>query len=261
MTRMTSAVAAMVSWIVIAGCRDHKLPANGLRMYVFVDDSASVSPAQRAMWQRDAERLLHRIGPGWHITMFPVNGQTGAAGALFDMEVPALSSDPQLDERQHNRALLLRTREGVKGAFGRAFTEGGHAESTDILSAIDRIHPDSSGRTTAVVFFSDMLNATRELNMERADRFGRDRFAGVIQSAAQNHNWSSDQLRGIDIYCVLNSAGLRDSGASALRRVSREFYEALFSALGGRLRLFETQLDLNATTFSRGGTDAHNETR
>jgi hypothetical protein len=117
-----------------------------------------------------------------------------------------------------------------------------------LLSAIDRIGADSRGRPTIVVFFSDMLNATPELNMER----DTPKPEAIIPDLASRHGWGPDTLANVRLYCVLNGLHSGDPSGPDIRN-RKAFYGALFRALGGELAMFDTHFDSTDKLLAKGG--------
>jgi hypothetical protein len=241
MTWKSSAVAALaLAAIGLAGCDSGAPVPTGPRVFAFVDLSASIAPDQRSRWETEAARLIRSLDYGWSFALYPVHDQTLSAAPYFVAEIPQPSPEPGMDEVTRCKMARRAAREGASAAFRRAFSEAGRAPGTDLFSAVDRFGPDPSGRPTAAVFFSDMINSTAELNMER--RPAVQRAPGeLIRELASRHGWHGETLRGVQVYCVLNAVGSGQAGFD--RRWQKRFYEHMFAALGGRLAVFDTHLD------------------
>lgn len=228
--------------ILMAGCghRPAEHPA-GVRLFAFVDLSASVTQSQRKLWEGEAKKLLQRAGPGWHITVYPIHDQSQAAAPLADVRIPDLRPDALEDETQRYRKGSHAAKKGAQAAFQRAFDEPGRARATDVFGATGRIEPDPDGRPTVAVFFSDMLHATSKWNMGQV-QFDRNDIPNLVRGVAERHAWHNKTLEGVRIYCVLNSlsSGQQERGVGRSEREA--FYQTLFSALGGQLVLFDTHL-------------------
>ena len=227
--------------LATAGCSASAEPnRRGTRFVLFLDLSASVQPGECDRWLRQAGQLAP--GYGDSVEVFPLHAQTLSAAPLLEAEVPALGRDPGLDELARARAIRKQVRESLAGVLRTAFAESARSSSTDVFSAIDRVRPDPSGRRTAVVFFSDMLNSTREANLEQGPALASSAVPALVRSIAAAHAWSAATLGGADVYCILNS---QESGRVAPvndRRALHRFYAAMFQSIGARLVVFDTHL-------------------
>ncbi len=133
-------------------------------------------------------------------------------------------------------------RDGALAAIRKALESAGNAARTDVFSAIDRVQPDPRSRPTAVYFFSDMLNSTPDLDMERSGAITRANAGEQIRRLARKDAWSNGLLAGVDVYCVLNSIESGHGGPAIDRLTQRFFYDALFQALGAHLLTYDTHL-------------------
>ena len=223
------------------GCGASATPnRRAIKFVLFLDLSASVPPSECDRWLQQAGRLVPDYGDA--VEVFPLHEQTLAAGPLMEAEIPALSRDPGFDELARARRIRTQMRESLAGVLRKSFAASARSSATDVFSAIDRIRPDLAGRRTTVIFFSDMLNSTREGNLEKAPALAPSAVPVLIRSVAATHGWSTATLRGVDVYCILNSL---ESGRAAPvndRRALHRFYGAMFQSIGARLVVFDTHL-------------------
>jgi hypothetical protein len=244
-TRSTPAFApplAVVTSLLLAVCSaragDH---APGRRLILFFDQSASVDREQRRQWQNDANHLVSCIRDGWSASIYGIHDHTLEAAPLFEIDIPVFSSDGTSKTLAAKNAAIQRARQAALTAIEQALAKG-PAARTDIFSALDRVHPDPQSRPTTIVFFSDMLNSTPELNMERAGSVTLLNIDALIPGLARHHLWRQGFLAGAEVYCVLNSIEIGRSGPAVDRRVQKVFYETLFGALSAKLVRYETSL-------------------
>ena len=252
-----SVLAAVLACAALCGTACGRAPGrpSGLRLYAFVDRSASIRPGQQSQWERDSQRLTRAIGPGWGVTVFAVHDQTLSAGPLFTAEIPPRSGDEGVDELRRLKAAVRAARAGASQAFTKAFREPGKSSATDLFGAVDRILPDSEGRPTVAVFFSDMIHSTDEFDMERGPLPG-DGDAALFKTLAVRHFWRPETLRGVRVYCLLNSRGSGERGPHRL--VLKRFYQRLFAALGADLALFDTHVNSWNVMHTKGAGNAGN---
>lgn len=215
--------------------------AAGRRTILFFDQSDSIAPDQRHQWQSDAAEAIAALRDGWSLTIYGIHDHTLDAAPLFETDIPRFPSDGTSATLAKRNGAIQCARKGASDAVQEALSRGG-ASRTDIFSAVDRVHPDSQGRATTIVFFSDMLNSTPELNMERAGSVTLDKTPAIISKLARRHLWRKDTLSGCTVYCVLNSVAIGGRGPQVDRRVQRVFYENLFEALGANLYRYDAGL-------------------
>jgi hypothetical protein len=245
-------LAAVAAVLALSACSAQGHPKDGRRLILFVDMSASVNVEQRSKWVGFVNQISKSVKAGWAVAVYPIHDQTSAAGALFEAEIGERMEDETYDAASRRRSQENRATQGMLDAFRKA-AAGGKARRTDLFAAIDRIRPDVKGRHTTAVFFSDMLNSTAELNMEQKGAITTATIPDRIRRIARNHNWGSDRLAGVDVHCVLNAVESGDSGPAVDRLTQERFYQALFSAMGGRLMRYDTSLSAGDFGSLRGG--------
>jgi hypothetical protein len=224
----------------------------GVRLFVFIDQSASIKPGPRAQWEQTAKKLVRAIRPGCAFTLYPIHDQTRLAAPLVNVDVPEPSPDAGKDEWTRCRNAANAARRDASAAFQHAFGRIGSAPATDILSAFDRIRPDERGRLTLAVFFSDMVNSTTELDMERAELTPGTAAALITKLAETHSSWRTGALKQVRVYCLLNPAQKPVADIRSLER----FYNTLVGALGAELALFDTHADAAEVFAGKGQRDA-----
>jgi hypothetical protein len=248
-TAAPAALLAVFAPLFLVGCSANgSVHESGRRSFVFLDLTGSVDQEQRRLWASDAGRLVDSLSGGSGIAVYPIHDHTMEAAPLFEGEIPEWKPDATYEVAARQKADLVRTRDRASAAIRRALDSGGDAARTDIFSAIDRVQPDLQARPTAIYFFSDMLNSTPDLNMEHAGALTRGNAAEQIRKLARKHQWRGGLLKGVDVYCVLNSVASGRAGPAVDRLTQRDFYQALFETLGARLVTYDTHL--GSLTFS-----------
>jgi hypothetical protein len=249
-------IGALAAAIVLAGCSAKGSEGQpGLRLIVFLDQTASINAAQRAAWMKEAAGLASQIAPGSSIAIYPIHDRTMDAAPLFAADIPAAPDDATADEARAQHSALVGAREGARAAIETGLNAGG-ASQTDIFSTIDRIQPDPRQRRTVIVYFSDMLNSTPDLNMEARGTIKRSDIPAKLEGLARRHYWQPGQLAGDEVFCILNSIDSGQREPAVDRLTQRVFYDALFQALGAQLKSYETHLVGSIlTSTTRGGQD------
>lgn len=248
--------AGLSTWAVLAatGCSARgDARSSGRDVYVFLDLSASVTPAQRALWKSQAAHLTNNLGDDSTIAIYPIHDHTMDAARLFEAQITAAAEDGTRTSAQKQKAARGLARKGSFAAIVNAFDSGGGALRTDIFSALDRVHVDSGGRRVEIYFLSDMLNSTPDFDMEIPSTLTRSNIADHINQLARRHSWRSGQLSGAEVYCLLNSVPSGGHGPAVDRLTQQAFYQALFESLGARLMVYDTNIPALALQASEGG--------
>jgi len=210
---------------------------------VFVDQSGSIkSEEQLTQWREVFAKLLDRLGPLDSLRIFGIHDQTTNAAPIFQAELRDLPEGAGLKEVKEWRAELARVREEATKAFHQSLRPQQRASTTDILSSLDRIKPDRA-RKREVWFMSDMLQATRELNLEKT-ALSEENIAGLLNPVVANHQWQKGALAGVEVYCLLNSVGINGPSPLNDRHILERFWKTLFEHLGADLKMFETHVTL-----------------
>jgi len=213
----------------------------GRRVILFIDQSASIDRDQRRQWQNDANSLVRGVRDGWAVSIFGIHDHTLETAPLFEVDIPVFAPDGTSRTAAARNSAIQTARQSALAAVEKALDTGGAAR-TDIFSALDRVHPDPHSRPSTIVFFSDMLNSTPELDMERAGSVTLQNIGTLIPALARRHLWRKDLLAGSEVFCVLNSIEIGHAGPPVDRRVQQAFYENLFGALSAKLTRYETSL-------------------
>jgi hypothetical protein len=212
------------------------------RYIVFVDQSASIPETQQAQWEKVFGKLLDRLKGGDAFAIFGIHDQSLNAKPIFQAEVPVLEEGAGLDDWETWKRRLNQIRNGAKESFNKALHPERRALSTDIFSAINRVQPDRT-RKTSLILMSDMIHSTRELDMEKT-RLAGENIAGILNPVIGRHQWRKGALEGVEVHCVLNSVELHETSPLNDRLILRRFWTALFDNLGAKVMTFETHLTL-----------------
>lgn len=243
--RMNSTPVTWFLVIALTVCPLHAAADQAGTRYLLFFDLSSVAEDDGSRWLALLEsRVINRFRPGDALTIYPIHDRTLGAGAIFTGAVAALPPDPGMAATAETARTVARVRTGAKTALRRALAERFAAtKQSDVLSVLDRYEADVTGRRMVVVLFSDLLHVGADLDLERT-RLDPDSTAGLLKTLARQRHWRSDQLTGVVVHCVLNAESADHKPGPNNRRVLKDFYEALFSAVGARLVRFETDLDL-----------------
>jgi len=223
-------------------------------VFVGVDGSDSITKPQRALWEPMLQKLVTDLKPDDQIALIAIGSQTANAKPFFDGTAPTACPAPPLiaclADYRHRRAVFL---QGAFAAIKSALAVDQASKSSDVFSFFDRVQGDR-GRPLELWLFTDALNATAELNMERTP-LDKSQFGSIIARLCSRHSWSSATLSGAAVQFILPSLAEGDKYPSPNSRVGvlAPFYTELISKLGGQLNNFETQPKESFNPQPKGG--------
>jgi hypothetical protein len=236
------AVLCVAAFYVLSGNPPEKTGKRAVRLIIFVDQSASIPEAQQTQWEKTAGQLFDRLGTGDGIVIFGLHDQSLNAKPIYQADVPILDDEAGLEDRARWKRRLNQIREQAKAAFQQALNPQQRALSTDIFSAINRVQPDRS-RKTVLIFMSDMLHSTPELDLEKV-RLSEEKISDLLNPVIAKHRWPKGMLAEAEVHCVLNSVNMRESSPLNDRIILQQFWATLFEYLGAGVETFETHLTL-----------------
>lgn len=243
MPQKTLAVLLIALTLVFtAGC-DPTGPVPGRHLYLFIDRSASITPAQRAHWRTAAATAFSTLRRGDWVSVMPIHANTHSAAAVFSGKSRVVDDgaphEEVLEANEEFDAMVTAARAAVE----KLLAEPEPSPETDIFSFIDRLDFTSSAPKPAVILISDMLHSSRrDFDMERTP-LTREGFQPLFQRVAKQHNWAPGALAGVSVKCLLPTLdGLQARRDVNDRTILREFWTAVTKALNGSLDRFDTQL-------------------
>jgi hypothetical protein len=204
------------------------------------DVSSSIGPAERARWRPIAERSINLLAPGDTLLALQVHDHTVDAAPLFRGVMPTQpDAGAPLDEQRDFKRQLMKFRADATQALQQAFD--GQALITDLFGVLDRL--PSGSYLADVILFTDGLNSTQELNLEKT-RLTEELMPEVIQKLGKNHRWTGQTLAGVSVRIVLPSraAGDRNNFVNDKSTLS-VFYRTLVESLGGQLKTFGVEVE------------------
>src|SRR5438093_13622247 len=114
------------------------------------------------------------------------------------------------------------------------------SRTTRLIESLSRIHTDPH-RVTEVLFLSDMLESTRELDLERT-RLTSANLVGLAQSAFERYGLSRGLLDGVTVYCVLDSPPIGGSVKINDRQTLERFWRLILTSAGANLAGFDSRI-------------------
>lgn len=197
----------------------------GTHYVIGVDVSASQTPTRRQEGQELVHGVVGRMNFGDRITVVETyRARSDSAGQWSDSAPRARGPRPAT-QHERTRLQMFRQRARMMAGSFLAVDPSRPAMTTDILATVQRAADyahAADGRRTTLLLISDMLNATGELDMERAG--GIPGAGWVAERKAQGR---LPDLRGV---CVV----VAGADVSSRRGVAaREFWERYFRATGG----------------------------
>lgn len=194
----------------------------GTQFVVGIDVSSSVTDPQRADEQRALTGLVNRMEPGDRIVMIETYQQGTLAARQWVDSIPALRHDGPLSSRDRQNRQVFQV---VAGRMATSFLKPPPKSvlSTDLFRTISRAADyakSGAGRRTTLVLLSDMLQSTREVNLE----------SGAVPSdawiASRRREGRLPDLRNVCVFVIGGDPTTR-LGARV-----RHFWEHYFTAAG-----------------------------
>ena len=196
--------------------------AQGHQYIVGVDVSSSVTDPQREDQQRALAGLVKRMQPGDRIVIVETyrQGTLAARQWIDSIPRPRHEGPPSSRDRQNVQVFQV-----VAGRMASSFLKppAQSIMSTDLLRTISRAADyakSGAGRRTTLVLLSDMLQSTREVNMESGA------IPGDAWFQARRREGRLPDLRSVCVF-VIGGDPTTKTGARV-----RRFWEHYFVAAG-----------------------------
>ncbi|MCK4303626.1 MAG: hypothetical protein KAY24_05245 [Candidatus Eisenbacteria sp.] len=214
---------------------------------IFIDQTGSISSvAQRNHWvQLLIDEVLGCMQPGDCIQIFAIHDRTRDAAPLYMGKISAVPQDAVMGELQRARSEMTVVRREAGEAIQRAMTIKKAAKATDLLGAIDRCHADPCKWHTKLIFASDMLHSSSDINLERT-ALPENGIGNLVAALLARHGWPGSTLAQVQVYCLLNNVPPGASRPVNGRRILRQFWTELVISLGGELVCFETHFAMKS---------------
>lgn len=208
----------------------------GTRYVIFVDRSISAGSEQEKLWTEAADKLAYkRLHGGDAIMVFEISELTAERSPVQDITIPPRNGTMERD--LEIRRLIAKARTEGLAAIANAL-EHATAKETRLLDSIDRIPKDGS-RTGFVLYLTDALESSPELNLERVQLTEKNTVP-LAQSAVLRHHWQRGALSDVTVQFVLDSPALNKPHAINDHRALNNFWKLLLTSLGADLKAFDS---------------------
>lgn len=222
--------------------------------WLFFDLTGSVSDEELESWSKIAhEEVLAKLKSGDRLMIFGLHDNTAESGPLFSGSIPLL-------EDGAGYSAVVRHRQAVREFQSRAgaaisnvlLVDRRKASTTSILGAIDLFKGDAQ-RESRLVFFSDMLESEQACaNLEKRRLEGQD-LERLVRRLVSKRGYGPNVLWNAEVFCVVASTSIGERKPLNSRKVLREFWKSLFSAVGGRLISFDPYFSVPLVARETGG--------
>jgi hypothetical protein len=213
---------------------------------VCVDDSESISSDQVDLWKPAVVQIIEHLASGDTISLIPIHDHTKTA-RIFVRTLPILPDGAGYSDTTRIRQEWQQIRDDAVNHLEALLRPEARSKSTDILSAFSRVKL-VSGKSTVIIFLSDMLHSTAELNLERM-LISHPDFSKHVSSAFARSGLQKGMLPGVKVHCLLNAIGINQAQPINDRSSLMNFWEEVCRSLGCELVSFDTNLsDLVATS-------------
>lgn len=202
---------------------------------VHVDESASIDAVAYRHWNQLAAAKL--CAANTRVTGYAIDDVTSRGGLLADIQLPLPDRRMGWDQMRAVQAALTAGRSKPRAILSEAMTPQRDVRWSCILSAIDDVAARRPDATTTIVWFTDAVHSTSELDLEGV------KAPMSVDPIVTGRGWTAHTLNGARVHIVLAAA---PSGARPPlndRRTLEQFWTAIITVAGGELVSFDTELD------------------
>jgi hypothetical protein len=214
----------------------------GVLRVVFVDQSDSPQASDAARWSQAAESAVFspmRFGDA--VIVFGVHDHTAESAPLFEAAIPVCAPDAGMDVVLAARKALRQAREGGVATIRAAFAAPVRSRSTRLVESFRRI-PRDGRRAIEVLYLSDMLESTRELDLEHT-AITDGNLTRLAQRAVDQYRLPHGMLDGVTFRVVLDSPAVGSRRVMANDHGALErFWRLLITSLGGAVVGFDSRI-------------------
>lgn len=220
--------------MIVAGCNYFPQHRQGISVLALVDYSQS-SQVFHPEYQRTLKQLIEALPPHSHLIVGRICENTEAKfipeinliSPGWDSKLSEMTAEkPELDEYNQQK---IQYQAQIDSSFKAFFAQTQFSQFTDVLSSLriaSEVFPQAESKRV-LVFLSDMLHDTPELNLERA-ALDESNIDQVTNQLIQQKR--IPDLTGFEIYV----AGAYCSDETRYRAV-REFWEGVFHAASAQI--------------------------
>lgn len=214
---------------------------------LFVDQSDSPPDADIERWSQAADSAVFATMQfGDSVVVFGVHDHTADSAPIFEASVPVCGPYAGMDCVIKARRALIQVRQNGAAAVRAALHSTVRSHSTRLIESLARI-PRDANRTVEVMYLSDMLESTRELDLERTPITDAN-LGRLVQCAVERYHFRRGALDGVTVRAVLDSPPV-----GARRKMPNDhtaldhFWRLLITSLGGNLASFDSRVQTGAT--------------
>lgn len=229
--------------LLLTGCSD---PAPKATQYVVIVDG-SISPGdQSQLWIPAVEvRVCKNLAAGDAVAVFEVGAYTAERAPAYEGMIPRLEGmRGELIVRQTVKDACRKVTDAV-----RTVLTGAAARQTRLLDSIPRI-PREPSRSVRVLYLTDAVEASPELNLERV-LLDDQTLDSLPQQIVAAHGWPKEMLTGALVDFVLDSPPPGSRPRLNSRAHLERFWRSVFQALGADLRSFDARIGLSVAQSGR----------
>ena len=223
--------------LALVGAGTVRADETRLNLVVLIDLSGSVAskgPDGKTDFKKNivaVTELLAHVSAGSHVTILGITGNSFAEPDIL------LRADVSGDAGYFGERLAAAHRELVRSWQKRVAVIAPDARATDILGALlvagQVFHEMPSGTRDVLITYSDMRQATADLNLERFPATSVDSLLIKVEKAGLD-------LKGVEVYDLGVDAAGQDS---AYWERLRQFWGRYFESAGAHLRSYSVLRD------------------
>lgn len=236
-------VALTLLTLSFAGWSVAAEPARPATTYlIWLDVTKSIKQTDLQRWQATVERnLLSTIACGDRVVLFPIQKDSTQSAPWMEWVTTSLDDEPTKSELLACRKAQAELKRKVRVLFQELEAAPTTAGWTDILGTLERLdsyRPRLGQGPVTVLYLSDMIQASAELNLEKV-KLSEKKIGPLTDEIVARHQQALAGWAGVTVRCWLNT--LEADAASPLNAqpMLKAFYNALFTKAGGTFVEFQ----------------------
>ena len=223
--------------------RAHAEPARPAHTYlIWLDVTRSIKQPDIQRWRETLERsLLPTIVCGDRVVLFPIQKDSTQSAPWVEWITTPLDDEPTKSELLACRKAQAELKRRVHTLFQEVTATPTVASWTDILGSLERLdsyRPRLTQGPVTVLYLSDMVQASPELNLEKV-KLSPEKIEPLTDEIIARHKQALAGWAGVTVRCWLNK--LEADAASPLNAqpILKLFYHTLFLKTGSTLSEFQ----------------------
>lgn len=209
---------------------------------IWIDITRSIKQTDIQRWHATFERnLLPTIACGDRVVLFPIQKDTTQSAPWMEWVTTSLDDEPTKSELLACRKAQAELKRRVRTLFQELEARPTTAGLTDILGTLERLdsyRPRLGQGPITVLYLSDMVQASPELNLEKV-KLSEEKIGPLTDEIIARHKQALAGWAGVTVRCWLNKLDADAASPLNAQPILRMFYHTLFLKTGSTLSEFQ----------------------